>query len=141
MKSKQHGQNVTRYYWGKDYLNIEMVTIFIDNKVRNCFTIYLFVVFKDLKGTTDPFCNFSSWQFQLTHAYNLRDHALVLQESLDKLKILYESDMDLFGNILQFLLSLRNLPTKDQNKLVSVFQFLVLVYFEIFYRISLHYLQ
>lgn len=82
--------------------------------------IYLVSVFRDLKGTNDPFCNLSSWQFQLAQAYNLRDHALALQESVDKLKVLYEFNIELFKDILQFLLSLRNLPTKDKNKLVRI---------------------
>ncbi|KAJ8967629.1 hypothetical protein NQ314_002748 [Rhamnusium bicolor] len=75
------------------------------------------ITFKDLKGTTDPFCNLLSWQLTLIHDYNLRDHANDLQECSNCLQECYGVNIDDGRNILQFLLKLRNIPSKDDKKL------------------------
>ncbi|XP_018569572.1 gamma-tubulin complex component 6 [Anoplophora glabripennis] len=74
-------------------------------------------VFKDLKGTTDPFCNLLSWQLTLIHDYNLRGHADNLQQCAEEFQQCYGHDIDACNSILQFLLSLRNVPTRDDNLL------------------------
>ncbi|CAH1116129.1 unnamed protein product [Phaedon cochleariae] len=74
------------------------------------------IKFKDLEGTTDPFCNYLSWQFVLTHDYDLRDHAEKLQTCIEDVQECYQSNnKDDFNNILKFLLSFRNIPTKDKT--------------------------
>ncbi|KAJ8949056.1 hypothetical protein NQ318_016958 [Aromia moschata] len=73
--------------------------------------------FKDLKGTIDPFCNLLSWQLVLIHDHNLRDHADSIQECAEAVQQCYEENVNDCRNVLQFLLSLRNVPTKDNTKL------------------------
>lgn len=87
----------------------------------------LLSVFKDLKGTTDPFCNLLSWQLTLIHDYDLRGYADNLQHCAEEFQQCYGDNIDTCNNILQFLLSLRNIPTKDDNLLVSIFHFIVFI--------------
>ncbi|KAJ8913230.1 hypothetical protein NQ315_016173 [Exocentrus adspersus] len=73
--------------------------------------------FKDLKGTNDPSCNLLSWQLTLIHDYDLRDHADGLQQCVEAVQQCYNENTDAYKSILQFLLSLRNIPTKDDSLL------------------------
>lgn len=81
----------------------------------------LFSVFKDLKGTADPYCNLLSWQLTLIHDYDLKSHADNLQQCAENVQHCYGDNTDTCNNVLQFLLSLRNIPRKGDNLLVNIF--------------------
>lgn len=111
---KLQEQSVTKFYWENVCHNIEKVGCnFLSSRITKI------LAFRDLIGTTDPVCNLLSWQFQLTQDYGLKYHALELQTCVEKVQSLYESNSETFENILKFLLNLRNVPKKDENKLVS----------------------
>ncbi|KAJ8981891.1 hypothetical protein NQ317_007283 [Molorchus minor] len=73
--------------------------------------------FKDLKGTTDPFCNLLSWQLVLIHDYNLKDHSRDIEECVQSVQECYGKRASDCKNILTFLLSLRNIPLSNNRKL------------------------
>ncbi|XP_057668490.1 gamma-tubulin complex component 6 [Diorhabda carinulata] len=71
--------------------------------------------FQDLKGMADPYCNFLSWEFQLIHEYNMKNHAHELKTTVENVRQCYKDVPDDFNRILQFLMALRNVPTKNEN--------------------------
>ncbi|KAL1497752.1 hypothetical protein ABEB36_008656 [Hypothenemus hampei] len=72
---------------------------------------------KDLEGSRDATINLLAWCFKLKRNFNFSDIADALQMNVDHLKLCYNDDIDSFNNILTFLLCLKDVPKKSDNKL------------------------
>ncbi|CAH0564249.1 unnamed protein product [Brassicogethes aeneus] len=70
---------------------------------------------KDLTGSLDPVCNLIAWEYQLLNDYDLKEHSIELQETAEVVEYCYGDKKDDFRNVLQFLLSLRNVPADDDK--------------------------
>lgn len=79
-----------------------------------------FAEFRDL-STKDPLCNLVAWQYVLTNQYQLKRCAEQIADLQKFLTDSYsaEGKSDTFNNILTFLLCLRNVPSIQQDQMVS----------------------
>lgn len=119
-KLRKKELNVMRFSWERKFPNIKKVLVFIVYKY--IIIIKNVLAFADPKGSPNPLCNFYVWQFKLCQEYGFRDHANELRNCVTSTQNLYDNPDD-FHKILDFLLHLKNIPSKDENKLVCTITF------------------
>lgn len=87
-----------------------------------------------MEGSKEPMINLLAWCYKLRQEYDFPEPAQELEKRAGQLKSAYGDDINSFNNVLTFLLCLKDLPKKTNNKLV-IFQFskfkhiYILIYF------------
>lgn len=75
-----------------------------------------------MEGSKEPMINLLAWCYKLRQEYDFPEPAQELEKRAGQLKSAYGDDINSFNSVLTFLLCLKDLPKKTNNKLV-IFQF------------------